>query len=88
MTQPFVLSSANAAHDPKDAKESMDKMEEFDARDDVLTCTAHDDTLLGIVGLFADTSATARKEKGWRKEALWRFLGDYEEAVKETIQTT
>jgi len=87
MTQPFLLVSANAAHDVKDAKESIDKMGEFDARDDVLTCIAHDDTLLGVVGLFPDTTANAWKEKGWREKALWRFLGDYEEAVKETMKT-
>ncbi len=88
MTQPFFLPSANAAHDVKDAKESIDKMGEFDARDDVLTCIAHDETLLGAVGLFPDTTANAWKEQGWKEKALWRFLCDFGEAVEATMQKT
>ncbi len=73
----------NAAYDVKDAKESIEKMGEFDERDDVLTIVAHDATLLGVVGCFPDVSANGWREAGWRERGLWRFLGDFGEAVGE-----
>ena len=85
MTRPFYLPSANAAYDVKDAKESIEKMGEFDGHDNIMTCIAHDDTLLGVVGFFPDTTANAWKQKGWREMALWRFLAAFEEAVKEKL---
>ena len=71
-----------AAHDFKAAKESVTKMEEFDAHETVLTMIAHDDTMVNVVGTFPNTSANDWKKKGWREKGMWRFLGDFGEAVE------
>ena len=81
-TEPFLLVRETAAHDFKAAKESVMKMEEFDAHETVLTMIAHDDTMVNVVGTFPNTSANDWKKKGWREKGMWRFLGDFGEAVE------
>ena len=81
-TEPFVLASENAAHNIEAARESITKLGEFDAQDNVLTMIAHDDTMVNVVGTFPDTLANDWKSRGWREKGMWRFLGDLGEAVE------
>lgn len=69
--------------DVKGAQESIEKMEDFDAHENVLTIFAHDQTLLDVVGFFPKETANDWKEKGWREKGLWKFLRDFEKAVNE-----
>lgn len=69
-----------------DAQESIEKLQEFDAHDNVFTIFAHDQSLLDVVGLFPETSANDWKKKGWREEGLWKFLGDFETTVQEAVK--
>lgn len=70
------------------AQDSIDKMEDFDAHDNVFTIFAHDQTLLDVVGVFPETRANDWKEKGWREKGLWGFLKDFKEAVPEAMDTS
>ena len=74
--------SGDAAHDMKAARDSVEKMEEFDAHENILTVVAHDDTMVNVVGTFPKTLANDWKRKGWREKGLWKFLGDLGEAVE------
>ena len=47
-------------------RESVGKLTEFDACEDVLTIVAHVTSLLGVVGLFPEKRANGWKEEGWR----------------------
>lgn len=69
--------------DVEAAQESIEKMEDFDANENVLTIFAHDQTLLDVVEFFPKETANDWKRKGWREKGMWRFLGDFEEAVHE-----
>jgi hypothetical protein len=60
--------------------ESVSKMTEFDARDDVFIVIAHDASILDVVDVFPKR-ANAWKEKGWKEESQWRFLADYKAAL-------
>ena len=81
-TEPFVLVGETAAHDTRAARESVTKMGEFDARENVLTMIAHDDTLVNVVGTFPTTLANDWKSRGWREKGMWKFLGDLGEAAE------
>lgn len=81
-TEPFLLVTEGAAHDVRAARESVTKMGEFDAHENVLTMIAHDDTMVNIVGTFPNTLANDWKDKGWREKGLWKYLGDLGEAVE------
>ncbi|KAF1960388.1 Metallo-hydrolase/oxidoreductase [Byssothecium circinans] len=69
------LSSA-PDRDVPEAEETIRKMQEFDASDDVLVMIAHDASLLGVVELFPKR-ANEWKEKGWKEQGRWRFLKDF-----------
>ena len=56
-----------------------------DGHDNVLVMLAHDDTMLDIVDKFPNGTANEWKKKGWREKGMWRFLGDFAEAVEEKV---
>lgn len=76
--------SEKAAHDVKAAMDSVTKMGEFDAHENILSIIAHDDTMVNVVGTFPHMLANAWKSKGWREKGMWKFLGDLGEAVEAT----
>ncbi|KAF6224474.1 hypothetical protein HO133_011051 [Letharia lupina] len=82
-TEPFLLASEDAAHDIKAARDSVVKLGDFDAHENILTMIAHDDTMINVVGTFPNTLANDWKSKGWREKGMWKFLGDFAEAVEE-----
>ncbi len=81
-TEPFLLAAENAAHDYQAARDSIEKIGEFDAHENILTMIAHDDTMVNVVGTFPKILANDWKSKGWREKGLWRFLGDLAGAVE------
>ncbi|KAL7788377.1 Metallo-hydrolase/oxidoreductase [Trichoderma ceciliae] len=64
------------AADANEARETVSKMQDFDASDDVFTVIAHDDSLLGIVDSFPK-NMNDWKAKGWAKKGRWAFLKDF-----------
>ncbi|KAL8998546.1 MAG: hypothetical protein Q9169_002386 [Polycauliona sp. 2 TL-2023] len=81
--QPFFQISPIGAHDVAQCHESVNKMSTFDGRDDVLVMIAHDAHMLDVVTMFPKGKANGWKEEGWKEKGTWKFLKDFEEAVKE-----
>ncbi|PQE09711.1 metallo-beta-lactamase superfamily protein [Rutstroemia sp. NJR-2017a BBW] len=66
----------SVAHDAAAAQETIEKMMEVDARDEVLVVMAHDDTLLDIVDFFPK-EVDAGKIEEWGEKGRWLFLKDF-----------
>jgi glyoxylase-like metal-dependent hydrolase (beta-lactamase superfamily II) len=69
------------AHDFDEAVRTIGKVQEADAREEILVVMAHDESLLDVVDFFPKY-ANGFVEKGWVKEGRWGFLKDFKEAVK------
>lgn len=87
-TEPFFLPAESSAahHDVAAARDSIAKMAEFDANENVLTILAHDQAMLDVVGagmFLGKQRANGWKGWGWRERGLWKFLGDLEGAVEK-----
>ena len=82
-SQPFFETSATGAHDVEQCQDSVRKMSAFDGRDDVLVIIAHDAHMLDVVTFFPHGTANSWKAEGWKEKGAWKFLGDFEQAVKE-----
>ncbi|KAF2135102.1 uncharacterized protein K452DRAFT_338416 [Aplosporella prunicola CBS 121167] len=82
---PFYLpaSGPHVHYDIPTMIESIEKLQEADAHDDILFVAAHDDTLSDIVDYFPKTANDFVK-KGWVKQARWRFLRDFAKAAGYT----
>ncbi|KAF4978727.1 hypothetical protein FZEAL_4947 [Fusarium zealandicum] len=59
-----------------EAENSIGKLIEFDARDEIFVVIAHDSTLLDVVDFFPK-KLNEWKNKGWKEESKWKFLGDF-----------
>jgi len=73
------------AHDPDKAKESIRKLQKFDAADNVFVICAHDTTLVGIVDVFPK-EANNWRHADWKMKARWKFLGDWDVVQKYISQ--
>ncbi|KAI5309971.1 hypothetical protein KEM55_002018 [Ascosphaera atra] len=83
-TTPFF--DAAITIDAEQAQETIVKMQELDARDDIFIMFAHDESSIGIIDTFPKT-ANNWKEKGWAEKTRWRFLKDLGGAVyKDSVQ--
>ena len=82
------MASENGAHDVEAARDSVTKMGDFDAQENILTMIAHDDTMVNVVGTFPNTVANDWKRKGWREKGMWKFLADLGEAVESKEDET
>lgn len=76
-TEPFMYPNGAVHSDAAQAQESLVKYEEFDAHEDVFAVIAHDAALLDVVE-FYPKSANDWRAEGWKAEALWRFLRDFD----------
>ena len=63
------------------AEETISKVTDFDASDDVFVVIAHDISLLDVID-FYPKKANQWQEKGWKKAGQWRFLEDFRNAVR------
>ncbi|KAH0843126.1 ornithine carbamoyltransferase [Fonsecaea monophora] len=68
-------------HSLSDIAETIAKTQIADADPNVFFIAAHDDTIQGVVDLFPK-SANAWKKQGWAEKVKWKFLKDFEQAVK------
>ncbi|KAI9738398.1 MAG: hypothetical protein M1834_008901 [Cirrosporium novae-zelandiae] len=79
----YGIAGDGVVHEIKEAREAIEKLEEFDGHtDQVFVIVAHDDTVLDIVDFFPK-NLNAWKENGWAEKVRWRFLKDFKEAVSE-----
>ncbi|KAI1082923.1 beta-lactamase-like protein [Whalleya microplaca] len=67
-------------HDVPTAIQTIKKLQETDAYDNILIVPAHDQTMLHVVDFFPKP-ANAFMEKGWVKQTRWAFLADFAKAV-------
>ncbi|KAI4173846.1 MAG: hypothetical protein LQ348_006458 [Seirophora lacunosa] len=62
--------------DPVVAQQSVDRLEEFDADDNVFVCLAHDGGLIPVCDWFPDGTLNDWKAKGWKEKSKWGFLNE------------
>ncbi|KAI4233879.1 MAG: hypothetical protein LQ352_008214 [Teloschistes flavicans] len=62
--------------DPKVAQQSVDRLEEFDADENVFVCVAHDGGLIPVVDWFPNGTLNEWKAKGWKEKSKWGFLNE------------
>ncbi|KAI9700856.1 MAG: hypothetical protein M1836_002226 [Candelina mexicana] len=69
---------SSVAHDPSLAKETLKKVEVFDAQDNIFVVMAHDASLLDVIDFFPRHA----DGWGWKVRGRWGFLRDFEDAVE------
>jgi hypothetical protein len=83
-TSPQLHSFYDLSHtmheDHVQAEETVRKVKNFDASDEVLVVIAHDASLVDVLDFYPE-SLNLWKEKGVDKLGRWRFLGDFVDAV-------
>jgi hypothetical protein len=70
------------AHDFDDAMATIDKVQEADAKEEIVVLMAHDESLLGVVDFFPEYEDDF-VQKRWVQKVRWRFLRDFVKAVKQ-----
>jgi len=80
-TEPFYQVAEGFAHDTEVAEWTIAGLQEFDADEDVLILTAHDESVLGVLDFFPK-GLEGWKEKGLGEKVRWMFLGDLEGAIE------
>ncbi|KUJ20708.1 uncharacterized protein LY89DRAFT_682407 [Mollisia scopiformis] len=84
-TKPFYAiarlpDGKGVAHDVDEAEETISKVMEADAHDEIFVAMAHDESLLPVVDFFPKY-ANDFKSKGWVQDTRWLFLKDFAKAV-------
>ncbi|KAF2994365.1 hypothetical protein E8E13_001363 [Curvularia kusanoi] len=59
-----------------EAKQSIEKLTEFDAYEDIMPIIAHDNSMIGIVEFYPKT-ANHWRLKGWKTRSRWGFLKSF-----------
>ncbi|KAH7333947.1 beta-lactamase-like protein [Rhizoctonia solani] len=81
--EPFYsISHQGSSEDTLEAQKSLNNLADFDCYDNVFTIVAHDAELLDIVEFFPKT-LNNWKARGYREKGLWKFVGNFREAVRE-----
>jgi hypothetical protein len=76
--EPFYVPTDQGVHkDGAEAKDSIDKLTEFDAHDNVFVNIAHDTSMYDIIE-FYPKKANGWSQKRWKQEGRWRFLRDFD----------
>jgi glyoxylase-like metal-dependent hydrolase (beta-lactamase superfamily II) len=77
---PARLDQGQVHHDIEETIRTIEKIQEFDAMDNVLVVAAHDESLLGVLDFFPE-SANDFVKKRWVEKTRWRFLKDFSGAI-------
>ena len=83
-TAPFYSCNPSFPTNFEEAEESLRKIEEFDANDQVLIAMAHDPVLKDVLHCYPNTANNWR-DLGAKDNARWAFLNDFKEAVENTV---
>lgn len=70
------------AHNREQTIETIEKVQETDANDNVFVVMAHDDCIKEVVDFFPK-EANKFREKGWVAKTRWAFLKDFKEAAED-----
>ena len=86
-TKPFyeiadLKDGSGVAHNVQETVETIEKVIEADARNEVLVVMAHDDSLLGVIDFFPKY-ANEFMQKGWVEKGRWLFLKDFAAAISK-----
>lgn len=81
---PRLEDGKGVAYDVDEATATIGKVQEADAKEEVLVVIAHDDSLLDVVDFFPKYANDFVK-KGWVQEGRWRFLKDFDTAVRHKL---
>ena len=80
-SEPFLRPSEFAFPNYSLAQETLWKIEELDAADDVLVIIAHDHTLRDVIDFYPKT-VNDWHSKGVNSKKRWLFLRDFEDVMK------
>lgn len=84
-TTPFYSISekedgSSLAVDKHAARDTISKIQLFDADENIFVIGAHDTTLIDYVDVFPK-KANGWKAKGWKEQSRWQFLRDFEKPL-------
>lgn len=82
--EPFLTLSKIAFPYPDDALETLEKIKELDAVDNIFVIISHDESLKGQIEEFPN-SINDWKSKGLKSKTRWLFCKDFEGAVQRSI---
>ena len=78
---PFVkIGEKSPAIDLAAARETLQKIEKFDADPNILVIAAHDWSLRDVIEYYPKRANNWRS-KGWKEKGKWRFLADFQKAI-------
>lgn len=80
---PFLRLTKDFNHDLEVANWSLEGLQEFDAADNVLVVIAHDSSVESVLEFWPRGSLNDWYEKDCGFKARWRFLSQFEEAIKD-----
>lgn len=88
-TKPFfgiadLLDGKSITYNFDDVVRTIGKVQDADAREEILVVMAHDESLLEVVDFFPK-EANGFVEKEWVKEGRWGFWKDFKESVKHSL---
>lgn len=63
-------------NDPPVAQQSIKRLEEFDADENVFVAVAHDEGLIDVCEWFPKGTINDWKKKGWKGKSQWGFLNE------------
>jgi glyoxylase-like metal-dependent hydrolase (beta-lactamase superfamily II) len=79
-TEPFYGLNEGLHDDIVRAEDTLEKLQAFDANDNVLVIIAHDWSLLRVLDLYP-RDINQWRGQNWGELARWKFLADFEDAV-------
>jgi hypothetical protein len=71
----------NIGFDIEQAIKTIKEAQKADAQENVFFIFAHDMSVMGVVDEFPKT-INDWKAKAWSEKTQWKFLNDFEEAIK------
>ena len=85
-TAPFYVPTTTGPWhlNPAETRATLERLAEADGQENILVCAAHDATLL--MEFFPKGKLNDFCEKGWGRDAKWRFLKDFATAVGGKIE--
>ncbi|KAI5365582.1 hypothetical protein J4E82_011376 [Alternaria postmessia] len=75
-----LLQPGKVNSDLSTAMHTIDAVRNFDDQDNIFLVAAHDHTVSGVIDTFPQ-SANQWKQKGWKDEAKWLFIKDFQDAL-------
>lgn len=82
--KPFYSPEPDFPDDLETFKQSLRKLAEIDAHDDVLVVMAHDPSLKDLINFFPE-KANLWKSKKIKEKGRWLFLNDFDSAIDKLV---